>query len=741
MAIQKHRIPKRIGTFTQRVKNEAISKQARAEETAILTLGLAEHAYGLRQLNVSWRGIARVLTQDPWRSKVGNVAVSPAWLIQLARRYEAGERSAADYMPKPRGPQPDFIAPKALDQARELVRLYAARVPLTHLLEELNEFILDERLGEEIGYEKFKRIARGVPREARVAGAFGSRMAELYASFHASVACLNTHDVWTLDAFDAPWRDRTWVPQHGVQVFVRPSVITAKDQKSGATVGYWISNPARRRDTKGQICTQGFDRDDLLAALLSAAIPALAPESTRPFAGHLPKSIRWDRHACNEELREMLRDVGERLKIAVDDFFGADEQPDVHTKLREKKDGTVEEITSLVDVLELPHVRPKNRGAVERDVDIYKEMCWHMDGHIDRHVPTSMWDGDQGHARSVGAASAAPKTVVVPLADDHWPMVEGTHREFDEIVRKRNHMVNRRTNTSPIARFHQFMPTHARRGDDILAVLEPFSAFVTGDGIELTNDHLSICYEPVIQETLQRFGLDAHVTGKVDPFRRCLFYRQDGKTYRFLPKDTFWATAGSAERAHAEERAMARANSDAAKEARRRAYDAKHGVGAADAALAEAEVKRRERVVQAKAERVAEARGESAPSGTSTMDSTPASPTGGVTRLPRDRRQRAAKNVDRSRAVAEKSAAHMARATGMIAAALAEPTTPPPPPVVTDAAAGVPPAPDGSTTLEVIPAAMPTPALPAPPRDRLAPDSTLDFDHQYRPRSPEAASD
>ncbi len=248
---------------------------------------------------------------------------------------------------------------------------------------------------------------------------------------------------------------------------------------------------------------------------------------------------------------------------------------------------------------------------------------------------------------------------LTPVAEADWPTLEESIAEFDAIVARRNAMINRRTGTSPRARFHQFMPHTRRKGDDLLAVLPNFSAFVTGEGLEVFHHGTSSLFEPVIGELGLRYRLDQQVTGKVDPFYRGLFVRLDKLTYLLPPKDVYWSAEGSAERAAREQRAAARAASDTAQAIRNRELDALHGVGAAERGREEAKESldiRREAAAQAKeAEETAALK-------------------------PR-RRPRADKALARNAASAEAKAAHDARATGAIAQATTEPTHAPPAPV------------------------------------------------------------
>ncbi len=388
MPVKKLKAPKRIGTYSRRVRHDAMAGTARVDEAAARLCWIASFAHTMRSQGTSFRKIAALLEEEPFRSKIGGSSVSVGMLHGLACRYASGQVSDADYrIVTRRGRRAEPLEPRVRECARVMLLGDYVHAPMTEALVELNKFIARENLGAPMSYDRFKRLAGHIGREDRTPAGFGSRAGELYGSYHATVACSATHEIWTCDAFAAPWRSKVLIPQDGVWVFVRPSVITVQDYKSGATIGYWVSNPARRRDARGTIMTEGFDRDDVLAALLAAAVPALAPASTFEFAGSLCSQIRWDRHSTNMELSTILRDVADALRIEGDSFFGEDEQPDTFEEVT--ADGEV--VGTLVQNPKMPARRPKNRGKLERDNAIFQQMCWSMRGHMQREIPAPMW--------------------------------------------------------------------------------------------------------------------------------------------------------------------------------------------------------------------------------------------------------------------------------------------------------------------------------------------------------------
>lgn len=799
MPLKVYRIPKRVGTYSARVRKEAVEVEERAEATARATLYLAQLAHTMHEQGMSYRKIARLLDQEPFRTHAGGLTVSAPWLHALARRYAAGQVSLHDYYPKPRGRRTAYVRTKVLEQARTLVLGRYRHAPMAEAWRELNGWIEEEKLGDPLGYDQFKGMVHRIGRGPRTGAGFGSRAGELFGTFHATVACAFTHDIWTCDAFDAPWINRVLIPEHGIWVFIRPSIIVVEDYKSGATIGYWVSDPSRRRTDKGEIATTGFDKDDVIAALLCAAMSELATPATVGLGGRLCRQIRWDRHQVNEHLRRILQEVAAELMIEGDSFFGEDEQPEVTEIVH--ADGRVEH--TLIDNPKLPPRRPKNRGRVEGTNRILADMCAGMRGHLDFEVPAPMWN-DETWKRTTGAAIGLVAPQRIPVAIENVPLLEESREEFDRVVDRRNNLRNRRTGDTPRVRHARFMPPRARRGDDLLAVLETRSAFVGSHGIEVFHDDISTLFEPVITGAGMRYELDAQVTFKVDPFYRYLFVRPKGeaRTYLLPPKDTYWSDEDAATRAARQQSAAARAASDEGKAIQRREHDAMYGPGAAERGEEQARAYEEHRKAMEAVREQAGAEGQS--SAGSPHDTAQGAPTGPavehgagaaplrpvdvdastapaatsvpslttsvkvdpttpvvldgppephlVTHTP-DSRPQASRRIAQSRASVTKKAEHEAEVTGRYRRVTQLPTHAPPAPVDPTADAQDEPTPEakpvGSPADPTIAPSAPssnaepteaaeTPVLPVPPITAL--DLTLDlsaaFGDQYRPKSP-----
>lgn len=659
MPLKSLRPPRRVGTFSALAKEQAVRVADRSQDAEWAGYRLARVTALFKRQGLSFREIERLLANPEFQAvSPGLRLVTAQRLQQLHARYEAGATSASDFAPGRRGRRALPLAPDVRAEARRLVLAYGAMTPMTELHRSLNAYIAARELGAPISYGRFKRLFASVSREVRTAAAYGTRAGELYGTSHATVACRATHEIWTIDAFTAPWWEKALVLETQQWVITRPSVIVVKDYKSDAIVGYWISDPARRRDQQGRVCTEGFDAADVYAAILAAAIPALASPATVALSGRLPECIRWDRHSVNNLLREIMCDVAERLAVEGDSFFGA-AQPE-YTEMT-RADGAVERC--LVEVPRLPGFRPKNRGDVERAIGFLKQMCWAMPGHVDLYLPTPLAGEDQGRTRTRGASDGALAHRSLPLKVEHLPTRAETGPDFDARVAAYNVHRNRRTGRTRLERFHAFMPRSPRKGTDALALMTTTATFVTSEGIEVFHDGTSSLFEPYIAATGMRFALDAPVVGKADVFYRGFFVRVGTEVHLLPPKDVWAAEPGNAERVAREQRAVARAASQEADAVRRLMYDVVHGVGSATDALREAEEIRRARE---EARRAA-----SAPVAAEDSDA---------------RRIASKRLVDQAAVHAEASASRAAHRDGSVARAETLPTHAPPAPLSANAA-------------------------------------------------------
>lgn len=656
MGVKHRKPPKRVGTYTERVKADAVAVEERLGEAADARLRLVQLVRTLRRLGFSYRRMADVLgTPEIQALAHGVPVVSAQRLQQLNAEYEGGKTSAEQFRAIRRGRPRTRVAPEVVREIRRLALVYGGMAPMTELSAALNQFIADRQLGPAIPYGRFKRLfAVIVPREDRTAAWHGSRAAELFASSHGTVACTRTHQWWTIDAFDAPWYERVLLPELGLWIIVRPAVIIVKDYKSDAVVGYWISAPARRRDRDGNPCTTGFDSLDVLAAIMSAALPMLAPPSTKDLSGYLCEGIRWDRHAVNNALREDMKLIADKLAIHGDAFFEDDQPEYVEHDLA---NGTTERL--LVEIPRLPAKRPKNRGDVERANAFLKKLCWEMPGHVDRYIPAPFVAKAPSSVRTDAAVDGDVDLARTVLAMQDIPTREVTEKEFDQVIAKYNAKRNRVHGQSRITRYGAFLPKAPRRGVDVLTLLETYAAFVSGEGVSVFHDNVQTTFEPYIADLGMRYGLDAKVVGKVDPFYRGFFVRVGGQVYMLPPKDLWAAAPGNAERVAREQRAVARAASTEADALRRREYDMRYGIGAANAAVREAEAYRAAR---------------------DAADAAGAPAAGQPTAVP-DERPIASRRVVAVASAKEAEASRDAQALSPVLWPALGPTTPPPPPV------------------------------------------------------------
>lgn len=77
-----------------------------------------------------------------------------------------------------------------------------------------------------------------------------------------------------------------YLPKEDRWASFKPSVVVIQDYCSRAIVGYHVADPSRRSGLTAD-SRPGIDKDELLAALLSTAMPDIAPAACRAYAGSL----------------------------------------------------------------------------------------------------------------------------------------------------------------------------------------------------------------------------------------------------------------------------------------------------------------------------------------------------------------------------------------------------------------------------------------------------------------------
>ena len=312
----------RIGTYTQLTKSRVEDAHDAQWHRATARYQVAQYAAALRAEGRSLRATTKlVLTGIKTNLFLMDRAPSHETIRKLSDAWNAGRTSIGDYFDEPRTGRPAVTSTKLVD----IIKL-AVRVQDYASISSLHVRVTTEaaRLGVSVpSYDTVKKLVANQGRVARSAAAHGAKAAQLDAMPHSTVPVVRPHDAWVLDEFDAPFYAKIYDSDVEEWVSVRPSIITIADHFSGAIVGHWVADPARRRDAETRrIMRAGFDVKDVLGALLSAAWgQALACPGTANFTGFLPQALRWDNHKTHGSLRPILTELGKRLVLEIGSFY------------------------------------------------------------------------------------------------------------------------------------------------------------------------------------------------------------------------------------------------------------------------------------------------------------------------------------------------------------------------------------------------------------------------------------
>ncbi|WP_396216285.1 hypothetical protein [Gemmatimonas sp.] len=376
----------------------------------------------------------------------------------------------------------------------------------------------------------------------RSAAQHGAAAAEIDAIPHSTVPAVLPHDVWTLDEF----MSRRWCGLYDLHhpdgprwVSYRPEVVVIIDNATRVITGYWVVDPTGRTQPDGPTPLSGFAADDVLAALLAAAIPSLGTAATRPFAGHLPHGqLRWDNAKAHAALTARLKEIG-------------------------------------IEPPHLPAYRPINRGIVERLIGTLKQWEEGTLGHEDAFVPADRVQQEEADAQAAAAATTArrrQRTVIEPI---DLPRIEEFRREVERLIYRYNYEHRHRglQGRTPAEAYQALYPrrhsqdaARMRRGADLLALLPAHTTVVTREGVVHRGERFAFTTDR------RMLMVGTPLTYRADPGRRGLLLEEPhGLT--LLPPLHYWANgqnpdqiaetqAGASEHAAAQARA-ARADREA----------------------------------------------------------------------------------------------------------------------------------------------------------------------------------
>lgn len=375
---------------------------------------------------------------------------------QLVLRWQQGNQSLEDFYDAPRSGRPKVFMHSALE--RRLFQLLegGTGMSVSSLLDELKAKAAELGIEQVPTYYQVHRAKASMSPIDRAAARHGSRAGEVDGVVHGRVPAKHTHDVWALDELTLPIWFRMWDRKRRRWRSVRADVILIVDVRSGVIVAYFIANPGRRVDATGEQALGGFDSDDVLAALLSAACRELAPNATRAFAGYLPRRLRWDNASAHKELSAWLTN----------------------------------DTTLSIDVRRIVKRRAKSNGAVERRVQTMKAWTAGILGHIDEYLPTDQVRSERSLDLGATRASVAGSTSLrMPRLQPIEPVdlldYDGLCAAFDRVVYRYNHehVVARQRTTHANLYAEHMPPRRPRNGMDLVRSLKPQTALAQGKGL------------------------------------------------------------------------------------------------------------------------------------------------------------------------------------------------------------------------------------------------------------------
>jgi hypothetical protein len=447
--------------------------------------------------------------------EAGLLAKGPVPAVETIRnlleRWEAGDQSIEAYCDRHRAGRPREIMPGVIERQIQTV-LGTGKVVNARDLTEKLVAIAEEKGVQVPTYRKVHRRIAEAGRLRRASARYGSRAGEIDGLPHARVVSRYAHDTWALDELTMPvWTAVYYQPTRS-WVSTLVDVVLVVDVCSGATVGYHLVGPTRRKDENGLPMLSGFDKEDVLLALLSAACPELATDATREFSGYLPDRLRWDNAQAHKSLRADL----DHAQIGL-------------------------------DVNPIRVRRAASNGAVERRVKILKARCAGLLGHVDDYLPTDQVlndaTADLARQRTIMAGYTSEReTRREPILPEQLLTLEEMGEAFDRIVHRYNYQhVNRMHGVTAADRYQTTRrPRRPRRGADLVRVIEPSTVTVGTSGIVHTARGRTHQYYPMIEGRLVL--LDQAVTFHADPCGRGIFLRQPDERLVFLPPQRDWST-------------------------------------------------------------------------------------------------------------------------------------------------------------------------------------------------------
>jgi transposase InsO family protein len=333
----------------------------------------------------------------------------------------------------------------------------------------------------------------------------GKEAAEIDGLPHSTVPAPFTHDVWTLDELVLPVWTRLYNPVTKGWNSFRPTVVVIYDNCSRVIVGYWVCDPDRRFTRTEPGLHMGADKTDVLATLVGAACPQVAPSACRAYSGYLPQTLRWDRAWAHRALAEGL--VGLNIEV-----------PD------------------------LPGNRPINRGLGERGIGTIKPMCDSILGYNQEYSPSDRPGPAVEDDQEVAAGTDSRVKTKTFIDPEYLYSIDEIRPLFDAVVRQYNELHEHRgiemQCPGDVYRKQLRRPRERRRGADIRLLLDPKVVKVAREGVVHWEGPRS--YRFATAAGVLALTLGAPVSYRADPMLRGLFAEADGHPL-FLKPLSVWA--------------------------------------------------------------------------------------------------------------------------------------------------------------------------------------------------------
>jgi hypothetical protein len=436
---------------------------------------------------------------------------------ELIDRFRAGAVDAADYADAPRSGRPVEPLPDKLQQL--IVR--AADLGLYATAADYHDAVRLEAERLKIPVPSYPRVKAALRRLGvlrRGVGRHGTKAAKLDLVPHSTVPATVTNKIWTLDEAKLPLWARMWCRRRKRFVSIEVWIVLVQEYAARAIVGWHLVDPSRRIDAKtGRQMRTGYDTADVMAALVNAAVPALAPPSTRPFAGRLCDGLRIDLHPTHGG------DPTERRRR-----YGLSDA---------EVEGLFERLKGIVEVPRLPGETPDLRGVIEAQIKFVKRrLCaplvhCHRDvvlptDRLPKEIPADLSPEQLARAMGRARTRASGKGKRIPrltlVAPEDLPSIEELREILDRRITwynfKRRHPHH---GTAPANAYFEALPRRCRSGRDLIGALPAATGLVTKNGLVHRQDNRAFRFAVEADGWIAALGTP--VTYRADPLLRCLF--------------------------------------------------------------------------------------------------------------------------------------------------------------------------------------------------------------------------